>query len=200
MGENEARFSYRERDARPSKAERRRARRARDCTEARDPTGTTPTAFEVESKRESEGLASALREEDLELFVISGDGNCLYRALSHQLTNSGCPTDHRALRVAVAQHMRAGAARFLPFTQCESQAEFEALCDSTEELGSWGGELELVAASEAVGRAIILFGAEGRGPVYTAGDAAMARPPLRVAFQRHYLAAGAHYNSIVPRQ
>ena len=67
----------------------------------------------------------------------------------------------------------------------------------SEDKAEWGGEVEIRAMSARLGRRIFVYDAEA--PLLRMGEdspEAMARPPLRLAYHRHYFALGEHYNSV----
>jgi hypothetical protein len=98
---------------------------------------------------------------------VSGDGNCQYRALARFV--AGTQEAHGAVRAAVAAHLRASCAAssassntpatyasssaiadtFAPLF--ESRAAFARYCDDVARPGTWGDELTLAAAAEALG-------------------------------------------------
>jgi OTU domain-containing protein 6 len=84
------------------------------------------------SRREME-LAQINRQlaaEALEVWPVISDGNCLYRAVAHQLSTLpqlSSYHDHNALRGLAAAHIRAHAEDYSPFLGMEAgDAEFVA--------------------------------------------------------------------------
>ncbi len=74
---------------------------------------------------------------------VAGDGNCLFRALADQLYNA--PERHAEVRTRIMQHIEAHADDFAPFV--EDDEPFEKYCRSMRKAGTWGGNIELQAAS-----------------------------------------------------
>ena len=82
----------------------------------------------------------------LDIKEISGDGNCLFRAISDQI--SGNEDMHEDLRVMAVEHMRRHPEDFTPFI--EDDEEFDKYLARMSNLSTWGGNLELQALSLAL--------------------------------------------------
>uniref|UniRef100_A0A7S1LZW5 OTU domain-containing protein n=1 Tax=Neobodo designis TaxID=312471 RepID=A0A7S1LZW5_NEODS len=80
--------------------------------------------------------------------VQAGDGNCQFRALAHQLF--GNPALHMYVRNTVATHMLRRARSQLQVL-FESSDEFEKYVAGMAQSGTWGDELTLRAAADALG-------------------------------------------------
>lgn len=182
----------------PSKAQKRREKKEKEAAALRkqrdEEMKDVPNFEELEKNR----MADQLTEVGLKIVDIAADGNCLYRAISHQLAFQGAvqQPDHEALRGICADYMQAHADDYLPFLEEEfaSPDGFEkylAQVRGTE----WGGELELRALSEVLGHPIKVY--QGKGdPIIDIGQS--RKSALCVSFHK-YLYSNAHYNALVPR-
>ncbi|EPQ30701.1 uncharacterized protein PFL1_01602 [Pseudozyma flocculosa PF-1] len=79
----------------------------------------------------------------------TGDGNCLFRALSDQLY--GFPTQHARLRQETCDHLAAHADRFAGFVDDQP---FDAYVRLMRENGTYGGHLELHAFAQMMQKQI----------------------------------------------
>lgn len=84
-----------------------------------------------------------LRPQRLYVRDVAGDGNCLFRALSDQLHDSA--DGHAAAREAVVRFIAEHRADFEPFV--EDDEPFDRYVARMRRGGTWGGHLELQAAS-----------------------------------------------------
>ncbi|KAG6914306.1 hypothetical protein DXG01_001193 [Tephrocybe rancida] len=86
-------------------------------------------------------LTSQLRALGLYAADTLGDGNCLFRALSDQLT--GSPSSHLTLRQRICDHIEQHKERYAPFVEDERGLETHVGC--MREQGTYGGHMELSA-------------------------------------------------------
>jgi hypothetical protein len=146
---------------------------------------------------------------------VAGDGNCQYRALARFV--AGTSEAHGAVRAAVAAHLRASlfssassapsaiADTFAPLF--ESAAAFGRYVDDVARPGTWGDELTLAAAAEALGAEIHVLQSTPQNwhLVYTpsaaaaAGTAGTATAGAKKKTRRVFLAyvAPVHYDAVV---
>eukprot|EP01105_Mastigella_eilhardi_P027831 TRINITY_DN8818_c0_g1_i1.p2 TRINITY_DN8818_c0_g1~~TRINITY_DN8818_c0_g1_i1.p2 ORF type:complete len:284 (-),score=106.28 TRINITY_DN8818_c0_g1_i1:79-894(-) len=184
------------------KRQRERGQRAaealaheQDVQRARDAaTAAGPSAAEAESA----ALDAALAPLGLAVKEVAADGNCLFNALADQLGKAQTP---QRLREAAADYIWEHEADFEGFVEVaggggSGRAAVHEHCERLRRPGTWGGQLELVALADALGRPIHVHAADGAVQVH--GER-FAAPPLRVSFHRHAFALGEHYNSVVPR-
>lgn len=90
---------------------------------------------------------------------MSADGNCLFRSLSDQLYYD-YGSRHVEVRDEVVDYMEDHKDDFVVFLVLDDQedtngmandndaADFESYCNAMRQDGTWGGNLELVAASK----------------------------------------------------
>lgn len=86
-------------------------------------------------------LNAQLRSMGLYAANITGDGNCLFRALSDQLY--GYPNQHAILRQNVCDYLESRSDKFAAFIDVEKP--FEDYVRSMRQSGTYGGHLELSA-------------------------------------------------------
>lgn len=182
----------------PSKAQKRREKKEKEAAALRkqreEEMKDVPNYEEIEKNR----MDAQLAEVGLKIVDIPADGNCLYRAVAHQLAFLGAAQqpDHEALRGLCADHMQAHADDYLPFLEEEFASpegfdKYLAQVRGTE----WGGQHEIRAMSELLGHPIKVY--QGKGdPIIDIGDS--RKSPLSVSFHK-YLYSNAHYNALVPR-
>lgn len=87
----------------------------------------------------------------LHIIHVEGDGNCLFRAISHQLYLN--ESHHDDLRRACVKHMEIHRDRFQLFctTNFDDHLRYMALN------GSWGDDLEIKALEEILDRIIVIY-------------------------------------------
>lgn len=159
---------------------------------------------------ELEALNANLLPRGLTVVPIKSDGNCLYRAVAHQLVVTGQGGDAGAasaaaeegygdIRRAAAAHLREHVADFMPFVEAADEGAYEAYCALVEGSAEWGGEVELRALASALRVPIEVWSAGAAQPMVVGGEhGGAAAVPLRVSFHQHYYALGEHYNSVIP--
>ncbi|OMJ95161.1 hypothetical protein SteCoe_1535 [Stentor coeruleus] len=94
-------------------------------------------------KTEKFKLKQQLNKFGLDIKEISGDGNCLFRAISDQIT--GNENSHSEYRVLAIEFMRENSEDFSPFV--EDDEPFDDYIKRMSKLGTWGGNMELQALS-----------------------------------------------------
>ena len=187
-----------------AKAAKKRAdMRAREReAEARVAEEKTEAAKVSERTVELKALEAKLSPMGLGLFEVAADGNCLFRAVQHQLKQQNKSTDHARLRTDTADYMRSHADDFLAFFVSENEQvspseAFEAHCATLRDTSEWGGQPEILALSRLLDRPIWVHSRDA--PTLKMGDDAEEgkKKPLQLTFHRHYFALGEHYNSVV---
>eukprot|EP00968_Pinguiococcus_pyrenoidosus_P021674 scaffold2888_cov274-Pinguiococcus_pyrenoidosus.AAC.1 len=139
--------------------------------------------------------ALAQLEPPMKVVEVEADGNCLYRALSRQLTLLGEDTEYETLRRHIAGFLRDHQETFAPFVVDTS---FDEYCATVESSNEWGGHLELQAL--ALGKSLrIKVHRAGLDPLLVEGGDAAAEAggqELHVSYHQYYYALGEHYNSV----
>ena len=77
---------------------------------------------------------------------IRMDGNCLFRSISHQLTNSD--KNYATYRELVVNHLRSNENMYKDFVDIDSHGSFTSYVDRMAKNRVWGGHIELMALSE----------------------------------------------------
>jgi len=139
-----------------------------------------------DKKWESEFVKFAAQLVKVGLIIrdIKGDGNCLFRAVSDQLT--GCQTEHEIYRNECVLEFTRNADVYAPFLVDESMDDYiEKISDD----GEWGGNLELIALSRRLRVDIIVHQYNRpRFEIHYEGS------PVRTIHISYH--EGDHYNSI----
>ncbi|ORY45679.1 cysteine proteinase [Rhizoclosmatium globosum] len=93
----------------------------------------------------SDSIESQLSSFNLELFDVSGDGNCLFRAIAHQMDNT--QNNHLKYRTQTVAHMRENKELYAPFL--DEDETIDQRLKRMEKQGVYGDNLEIVAFSRA---------------------------------------------------
>ncbi|CAD7698124.1 unnamed protein product [Ostreobium quekettii] len=157
-----------------------------------------------ESARSSEEreLKAKLAPMGLRIQDIKPDGHCMYRAIEDQLSRPGpASKTYQELRELAASYIRSHQSDFYPFLVDEDVEDaLEAHCINVESTAEWGGEMELIALSQALERPLVVHSAgmpdQFFGEEFVTGDKAL----LRLCFMRHAFNLGCHYNSVVKEE
>ena len=168
-----------------SSSSSKKAAKAAKEAEAKKKTAAPPTAAERRQSREQvirvgvQRLHQRLNELHLVAYHVKNDGNCQFRAISHQLF--GNEDYHDIIRSQVVSYMRAARAECFDF-YFESPAQADAYYDNLAKPGSWGDELSLRAASDCLYVNIHVLSSEERNCYIT------YRPAMdRAAFAPSFL-------------
>ena len=154
-----------------------------------------------------------LRRRGLGLVRVSGDGNCLFRSVAHQVY--GDDVHHGIVRRKCMDYMDAEHAFFEPYIEGDSAA-FRRYVAAKRRDGAWGDEPEVqalcelydrpaeiwsydAAANAKAGGAKVLrtFHGAGGATQSSSGGRAMAICDVRRAPMRLSYYGGGHYDSIV---
>lgn len=151
---------------------------------------------------EIQAILARLKEKNLNIFSVSSDGDCLYKAIVHQLyfkKNVTVTVDE--LRKNVSNHIRNNKDDFLPFLtnpttfEMLTEEEFEQYCDKISNTKVWGGQLEIRALCNCLKCPIIVI--QATGPEAIEQGCEYEGPPLVITYHRHMYSLGEHYNSTV---
>uniref|UniRef100_A0A6M2DYQ4 Putative otu ovarian tumor-like cysteine protease n=1 Tax=Xenopsylla cheopis TaxID=163159 RepID=A0A6M2DYQ4_XENCH len=151
--------------------------------------------------KELTALKSILKCRDLKVFEIPSDGDCLYKAIEHQLTLNDKPSVATSeLRRLTSCYIRENKMEFLPFMSNADgepldETEFEEYCSNIENTNAWGGQIELKALSSILKTTIEVLQADS--PPTIQGEE-FSTKPLILTYHRHVLGLGEHYNSTQP--
>jgi OTU domain-containing protein 6 len=182
-----------DRAKRREKEEKAETERIRLTEEARARIAEGPR-LDLDEMSKIEALLSANK---LSIFMIEPDGNCLFEAVSHQLSYNSNLTYHQAeLRKMAAQYINSNVDKYAPFIDYEEHgvATVEEYCGLVCRNGWWGGDLEMDALANALKAKITVFKADGP---YSFGPDDDSVLTVNISFHRHQFTLGAHYNSLV---
>ncbi|WAR12520.1 OTU6B-like protein [Mya arenaria] len=165
----------------PSKAQKRRAKKAAADQEREDRI----------HEQEIENLTSS---RNMEAVRITG----LLSTRGLQIHEHSVDS----LRSKVAAYMREHAADFMPFLttdsgDCFTDDDFEKYCVELETTPAWGGQLEIQALCEVLKVPIEVVQSEG--PPLVTGEQ-FQDPPVILTYLRHAYGLGEHYHSVEEKQ
>lgn len=174
------------------KRQKKQQRRMQEESQLRNLMRDAKTKGQIES----EALSAQLDKEGLKMHSVIGDGHCLYRAVGFNMSHRGYPeaADFRFVRKMCADEMRANKDAYIGFIDITDEAEYIAYCDRIENSAEWGGEVELVALSNAFKMSFIVH-RNGQQPMKQGNYDATTE----LAFLEFYSTSGGHYNSVVPK-
>ena len=127
-----------------------------------------------------------LQNRSLRVVPISRDGNCLFRAVSHQMYHT--ENNHQEIRLMAVDHIKKNAEFYKSFLANEN---LDQRVKKMSKLGEWGDHLEIQAISEVYGAQIEIYCFRDLPTVIYCGD----QQPKHV-FRLFYNNL-VHYDSIV---
>ncbi|OWF45071.1 OTU domain-containing protein 6B [Mizuhopecten yessoensis] len=150
---------------------------------------------------ELQKIKEALKHQNLQIFEIKSDGNCLYNAVNHQLEKIRKVSSNEALRGQVARYMKENRDDFLPFLTKDNgdmftEEDFEKYCQDTAHTTAWGGQLEVRALSHTLKQPIKVVQSEGAPVIVGEEFENDDQPTIIVCYLRHAFGLGEHYNSV----
>ncbi|XP_033758487.1 deubiquitinase OTUD6B-like [Pecten maximus] len=150
---------------------------------------------------ELQKVKEALKRQNLQIFEIKSDGNCLYNAVNHQLAKNGRSSSNEALRDQVSKYMKEYRDEFLPFLTKDNgdmftEDDFEKYCHDTAHTTAWGGQLEVRALSQTLKQPIRVVQSEGPPVVVGEEFGNDDQPCIVLCYLRHAFGLGEHYNSV----
>ncbi|KAK8776556.1 hypothetical protein V5799_030099 [Amblyomma americanum] len=152
---------------------------------------------------EERELYEILAKLGLAVYEVPSDGNCMYKAMEHQLGLFGVMKSMSELRQETANYMLSHAEEFLPFLTSKKSGdmmtteEYEEYCAEVSSTTTWGGQLELKALSHACKVPITVV--QAYGPSIEIGTEYNCKPML-LSYHRCLYEMGEHYNSLVPNE
>ncbi|KAJ3229662.1 OTU domain-containing protein 3 [Chytriomyces hyalinus] len=155
--------------------------------------GKKDAAHKGSNKKKSpshDSLDAQLASMGLQQYEVAGDGNCLFRSLSHQL--GGAP-DHTQLRSKVVEHMRTHSDLYAPFMHTDETLERRLIRMSKN--GVYADNIEIVAFSRAMDVVVVIHQV-GLAPwIVDAGSEEVGGLQKRVLHVAYH--SWEHYNSVV---
>ncbi|RWS26230.1 OTU domain-containing protein 6B-like protein [Leptotrombidium deliense] len=149
---------------------------------------------------EAEKLNKILQQKGYTVHEIPSDGDCMYKAIEHQLGILNITICVRELRENCANVLRQRKPDFLPYLTSRetdnlmTDDEYEKYCEEVANTKMWGGHVELKALSSYLKRPIQVY--QANGPVVITGDEYQEQP-LIISYHRYAYHLGEHYNSVV---
>ncbi|XP_013133922.1 PREDICTED: OTU domain-containing protein 6B [Papilio polytes] len=149
---------------------------------------------------ENQAICNRLKEINLQVYSIPSDGDCLYKAVSHQLfVKRKQSISVEELRKQTSNYIRENKEDFMPFLNnpetCDllTDSEFEEYCDKIINSKVWGGQIEIRALSNYLKCPISIIQATGPASIQQGEE--FDGPSLVITYHRHMYRLGAHYNS-----
>lgn len=131
----------------------------------------------------------------LTIHEVSGDGNCLFRSVCHQVY--GDDRNHATVRARCMRYVRSNKKHFKQFVD----GDFDQYCASRAKDGVWGDNLEIVALAELFDRPVEVWSREAPlnpdgtlEPMRVVQADESSRPVVQIRLTYH---GGRHYNSLV---
>lgn len=138
-----------------------------------------------------------LRTHGLQIHLMRGDGNCLFRSIAHQMQQD--PENHHyAIRARIIEYMETNKDFYSMFI--EDDVSWDNYIDGMKTAGTWGGYQELCAASAAFNLTIHVY--QWNEPKYViqptdlmtlSGAGNFPKRVIMLSFHD-----GCHYNSLLP--
>jgi OTU domain-containing protein 6 len=191
---------------RTSKAQKRREAKAAKRDEQIKRIEEAEKMDEHQERRlEQESLKKLLDRCQLKIHEIDADGDCLYRAVEHQLSlapDSDERLSFQDIRNRTSEHMLNNSADFLPFLLNDqgdlmSETDFKNYCQRIAKTKEWGGHLELTAISRFTRKPIHIYQAHNKKPIMIEPLVSTDKQPMLLSFHKHLYHLGEHYNSLV---
>jgi len=132
-----------------------------------------------------------LKRLGLHVINVQSDGNCLFRAVAHQLYLD--EERHDELRQRCVKHLSKHRSRFSLFISCD----FDEYLQRTSTPGVWGDDLEIRALEELTDRLICIYSSESREvkPLKTDFDESPLLPSVSPILLSYH--GCNHYNSVM---
>jgi OTU domain-containing protein 6 len=189
-----------------SKTQRKREKKSQKEKERLERIAQEEVGGDINRSRqiEEEKFKKLLSGRSLTILEVPSDGDCMYKAIEHQLRLFGIDSSVQSLRTKAATFMRKHPMDFLPFLVSDSTGdmmtddEFANYCHSVESTKAWGGQIELQALSHVLQMPIEVIQVD-TPPVLLGDDKGSADRRLLISYHRHAYQLGEHYNSLVKK-
>jgi len=147
---------------------------------------TTPDLVRIAER----DFQTRMQTKGLQVIEVQADGNCLFRAVSHQLYLD--ESQHAELRQKCVDHMSSNRERFAVFCS----VDFDEYLKEISLLGTWADDMEIKALEEILDRVIRIYSAESIElvPLNTNFDEELLLrdiPPIILSYHGKN-----HYNSV----
>ncbi|KAG8197336.1 hypothetical protein JTE90_013463 [Oedothorax gibbosus] len=151
---------------------------------------------------EAKEIANKLSQRNLTLHEVPPDGNCLFKAIEHQLTTHNINMSADLLREATSKYLMEHKDEYQPFLMNPqtddmfTDSQYMEYCENIKNPGVWGGQVEIQALANICGKPIEII--QAHGPNIISGEQA-GDTKLIISYHRHEFGLGAHYNSTLPK-
>jgi len=138
-----------------------------------------------------------LMQDGYDLVEVRRDGNCFFRSLADQLENN--EHNYALYRQHICEHLRTHEHEFSPFmsfgeSEEEEDTDFSAYVERMSTDGEWAGQVELIAAAQALHVNIVVHQHEHPSYRIECGlEPPKAKSPREIHVSYH---DGEHYNSV----
>ena len=171
--------------------------------EAREEMENLPDFRELEEK----GMSANIALNNLILYEIQPDGNCLFSSIRDQLIRRHSRSDDdssilvKSLRSTAASYIKDNRETFAPFMYNEETDVIEDIdeyCEKLENTVMWGSDKEIIAYANVFDAPITVLSYDqltntvNRMTMNEEGS----QPGLFLAYYRHSYGLGEHYNSL----
>lgn len=141
-----------------------------------------------QSEEKESRFTELLAESALKIFPIDGDGNCMFRAVSHQLY--GDSQYHGLIRARTIEYMGIERDYFSHFIEGGLE-RFDEYLEYKATNGAWGDDTEIQAMSEIYDRPFHIY-TYSATPMRTFHEIEGHLAPIRVSYH-----GKCHYNSVI---
>lgn len=202
-------FKYVESQPRNSKKQRRLNAKEKKKKEQDSRIDECSKLDEHRDRRmEQEKLNKLLKSKNLEIREVDADGDCLFKAIEHQLSLLNNQQKNiftfDKLRARTSDYMLENPDEFIPFLLNDSgnlmtESEFKNYCHRVANTKQWGGNIELSALAKIIKRPIHIYQADSSQPIIIETcDQEISDRPVLLSFHKHLYCLGEHYNSLIP--
>lgn len=168
-----------------SRAQKRKDKKAAKQKEKQEKIEQEELASAINPRSiEANRLKQIFKERRLRLYEVSSDGDCMYKAIEHQLQLHGIETDVSELREKTATFMIKNQSDFMPFLtspktgELMEEEEYEGYCEEIANTKAWGGQIELTAIARIFKVPIEIIQAEGPSVWIEESEKEKTRPLL----------------------
>ena len=180
----------------PSGKDERKARKA-EVNRVRE-KGKNKHRKEIDSASLA-SFTKMLLSEGYELTEVQRDGNCFFRSVADQLDNN--EHNYECYRSRICEHLKAHEDDFSPFmsfgeSEEEEDKDYESYCERMGMDGEWAGQVELIAAAQALTVSIVVHQLEHPSYRIECSAVGTKKPPREIHVSYH---DGEHYNSVHSR-
>jgi len=184
-----------------SKAQKRRDKKAQEEKERRDRIANEDVSYLNKAKdSERRKFTELCNKRGLKIHEVPSDGDCMYKALEHQLSLRNVSLSVNDLRKRTSDFLLTNRDDFIPFLVSKKSGEmmtfeeFDEYCSSIRNTKAWGGQIELQALASVLKSPIEVLQADG--PPIEIGDKTLSAPFI-LSYHRHAFHLGEHYNSLI---